>query len=122
MKYYYLYPDFVESGIKDEKGIYIDLDNLNISKDLIYRINQYNSRVKNLIPLGEKMKSRFMDDIYKIDLEGYNLSLELQKQLNVKVRYYSEGLNSELFEAPKKENYKLKKGLMTFLSKIFVKI
>lgn len=110
VKYYLeLKPDFVSSGIKYEFGDYIEEpEEISIPEELFLKAKNFNKKYRRIISMGTDMRKAHYDLIYNLDVEGYNLKMELENIARFSVKYFSEGLLRYLFDEPRIEDYKVR--------------
>ncbi|MGL4427020.1 MAG: hypothetical protein ACRCUQ_04630 [Alphaproteobacteria bacterium] len=92
MKYLTIMPDYTGSCIKDDfSGEFVDLESMELPKDLLEEILNWHSDYRKIIPLSEKERNESLEEIEKLDIRGINIAKKLIKLKNIKIKYFSEG-------------------------------
>lgn len=92
MKYLILTADYA-SFLRDEFDEDFDYLDLNLSPDLIERLEEWHDDYLPIIQLDSGERLRISNEIIKLDERGIGLAKEIKLQLGeAKVKYFSEGL------------------------------
>lgn len=92
MRWLILTADY-NSFLRDEFDGEFDYMDLNLPIGLVERIKKWHEGYSVIIPMDEDERLRMNNRIIELDRHGIELAKEIKRQLvEVKVRYYSEGL------------------------------
>ncbi|SHN07886.1 hypothetical protein [Chitinophaga sp. CF418] len=92
MKYLILTADYT-SFLRDEFDEDFEYLNLNLSPDLIERLEEWHDDYLPIIQLNSDDRLKISNEIIKLDERGIGLAKEIKLQVEeVKVKYFSEGL------------------------------
>ncbi len=92
MKYITLIADYTQSCVHDDYMGSLELNELDLSPEIIKQLIQWNDRYKSIIRLSQEERAGRITFINMLDKEGLELSEKLRILLEAKVRDYSEGL------------------------------
>lgn len=92
MKYCVLAADYLDVFLKDEFSGKNALDDLDLDNETKIKLKNWNKDYKKIIPMENEERMINLNLINKLDKEGIDLSKIIEKQNQIKIKYYSEGL------------------------------
>jgi len=91
MKYVILAADYSDDYLKEEFSGENVIEILQLDKDTKDKLRMWNDNYKLIIPMEAKERMCNLDLINKLDKEGMDLLKKIEKQNQVKIKYFSEG-------------------------------
>ncbi|MDZ7878908.1 MAG: hypothetical protein U5L45_14600 [Saprospiraceae bacterium] len=91
--YLTLIPNYTQSCIRDDFNGIIDINMLNLPKELIDEINIWHMSYRVIIPLSVEQRQLILTEIEKLDEQGILIAKLIKKKSlgNTKIKYFSEG-------------------------------
>lgn len=91
MKYCILAADYLDDYLKDEFSGKNVIDSLDLDNDTKDQLRKWNENYKIIIPMETQERMINFNLINKLDKEGMDLLKKIEKQNQVKIKYFSEG-------------------------------